>query len=106
MFLQKRAMDDVLGDINIADPTANGDEDEEMADVAPRAVQKQEKKRADQEGKSKDGKSKEDKKREKKERKKRKLGEEDGVMDVDEDEEIKAKKEKKEKKEKKQKIKA
>ena len=35
-------MDRVLADIDVADPTANIDSDEEMADVAPRAVQKQE----------------------------------------------------------------
>lgn len=96
-------MDDVLGDIRIDDPTPNADEDEEMADIAPQAVQKQGK-RADQEEKIKDGKSKDEKskeekkKREKKEKKKRKLGEVDGVGDADGGK--KAKKEKKEKKHK------
>ena len=40
-------MDDVLADINVEDPTAGVDSDEEMADVAPRAVQKQEKQKND-----------------------------------------------------------
>merc|ERR1712144_165708 len=48
----KSAMDAVLGDIKVADPTADAD----MADIAPRAIQKQEKK-------SKDKESKKDKKR-------------------------------------------
>ncbi|KAI9790046.1 MAG: snoRNP complex protein nop56 [Piccolia ochrophora] len=39
----KQAMDSVLADINVDDPTTHADSDEEMADVAPRAVQKQEK---------------------------------------------------------------
>lgn len=42
--MEKRAaMDDVLADINIEDPTAHVDRDVDMADVASRAVQKQEK---------------------------------------------------------------
>ena len=40
-------MDTVLGDINVGDPTAGADSDEDMADIAPRAVQKQEKKKKD-----------------------------------------------------------
>lgn len=58
----KSAMDAVLGDINVEDPTA----DAEMADVAPLAVQKQEKKAKDKKEKkekSKDKDSKKDKKR-------------------------------------------
>jgi len=55
----KSAMDAVLGDINIEDPTA----DTEMADVAPRAVQKQEKKSKDKKEKLKDREGKKDKKR-------------------------------------------
>ena len=76
--LQRNAMDNVLADIDIADPTANVDSDEEMADVAPRAVQKQEKQK----------KVKKEKKREKggtgngeegeKKKKKRKHGEVNG----------------------------
>ena len=46
-------MDSVLADIDVADPTANVDDDEEMADVAPRAVQKQEKQRRDKKEKKK-----------------------------------------------------
>ena len=88
-------MDDVLGEINIADPTANVDDDEEMVDVAPRAVQKQEKKKADREEKGK-----EEKKKDKKE-KKRKHGEVEGMMDIDGE-----KKHKKEKKERKHKVEA
>ncbi|MCJ1444420.1 MAG: snoRNP complex protein nop56 [Stictis urceolatum] len=41
----KKAMDSVLGDIAVEDPTA--DSDVEMADATPRAVQKQEKKHKD-----------------------------------------------------------
>jgi len=58
----KSAMDAVLGDINIADPTADTD----MADITPRAVQKQEKKSMDKKekkAKSKDKEHKRDKKR-------------------------------------------
>lgn len=64
--MQKKAMDDVLGDINIADPSANIDSDREMADVAPRAVQKQEKQKKD-----KSELSKEERKKLKKEAKKK-----------------------------------
>jgi nucleolar protein 56 len=56
----RSAMDAVLGDINIADPTADAD----MADITPRAVQKQEKKSKDKKKeKSKDKEHKKDKKR-------------------------------------------
>merc|ERR1712098_893416 len=55
----KSAMDAVLGDIKVADPTADAD----MADIAPRAIQKQEKKSKDKKEKSKDKESKKDKKR-------------------------------------------
>ena len=51
---QRHAMDSVLADIDVADPTANVDSDEEMADVAPRAVQKQEKQRRDKKEKGKE----------------------------------------------------
>lgn len=50
-------MDAVLGDIKIADPSA----DPEMADITPRAVQKQEKKEKKEKSKDKEGKK--DKKR-------------------------------------------
>jgi nucleolar protein 56 len=50
-------MDKVLGDINVTDPTADPD----MADITPRAVQKQEKKSKDK-GEKKE-KDKKDKKR-------------------------------------------
>ncbi|KAI9822331.1 MAG: snoRNP complex protein nop56 [Pycnora praestabilis] len=43
----KNAMNSVLADINIGDPTAVADLDEDMADIAPRAVQKQDKKNKD-----------------------------------------------------------
>ena len=46
-------MDSVLADIDIEDPTANVDSDEEMADVAPRAVQKQEKQKEEKQKKKK-----------------------------------------------------
>lgn len=54
----KSAMDAVLGDINIADPSADAD----MADIAPRAIQKQEKKSKDKKEKKEKSKDKEDKK--------------------------------------------
>ena len=50
-------MDSVLADIDVADPTANVDSDEEMADVAPRAVQKQEKQKRDKKEKRKEKKN-------------------------------------------------
>lgn len=40
-------MDSVLADMGDIDPVIDGDGDEEMADVAPRAVQKQEKQKKD-----------------------------------------------------------
>jgi len=58
----KNAMDAVLGDINIADPSADAD----MADITPQAVQKQEKKvkdKKEKQAKSKDKEEKKDKKR-------------------------------------------
>ena len=58
-------MDNILADINVEDPTAAVDRDTEMADVAPRAVQKQDK-------------QEKDKKKEKKEKKERKLKREEG----------------------------
>ena len=71
-------MDNVLADIDIADPTANVDSDEEMADVAPRAVQKQEKQKKEKR-KEKAG-NKEGKGIDREKKKKRKHGEvnEDG----------------------------
>ncbi|KAG4026310.1 hypothetical protein MFRU_042g00390 [Monilinia fructicola] len=58
----KKAMDAVLGDINVEDPTA---EDTEMADIAPTSVSKQEKKSKDKKEKKekKDKSEKKDKKR-------------------------------------------
>lgn len=75
----KKAMDAVLGDINVEDPTA---EDTEMADIAPTSVSKQEKKSKDKKDK-KDKKEKKDKseKSEKKDKKRRHSeanGEEEG----------------------------
>ncbi|MCJ1415176.1 snoRNP complex protein nop56 [Xylographa parallela] len=43
----KNAMDSILADIDVEDPTAHIDSDIEMADIAPRAVQKQEKQKKD-----------------------------------------------------------
>ncbi|MCJ1412414.1 snoRNP complex protein nop56 [Ptychographa xylographoides] len=48
----KNAMDSVLADIDVADPTPGVDSDEEMADIAPRAVQKQEKQKSDKKDKT------------------------------------------------------
>ncbi|KAL8693280.1 MAG: hypothetical protein Q9224_003782 [Gallowayella concinna] len=50
---KRKAMDDVLADINVEDPTAQIHEDTEMADVAPQAVHKQEKRKKDKKDKSK-----------------------------------------------------
>jgi nucleolar protein 56 len=76
-------MDAVLGDINIADPTAGA----EMADIAPRSVSKQEKKLNDKKKEKKDKEDKEEKK-EKKEKKRR-------HSDVNGDKEVSEKKKKK-----------
>ncbi|KAL8831581.1 MAG: hypothetical protein Q9191_000790 [Dirinaria sp. TL-2023a] len=65
----RNAMDHVLEEIDVQDPTATVDKDTEMADVAPRAVQKQEKQKKD---KKKDKKKEKEEKREKKEKKKEK----------------------------------
>lgn len=51
-------MDNVLADIKIDDPTAQVDHDVEMADIAPRAVHKQEKQKKDRKEKRKDQKEK------------------------------------------------
>ena len=40
-------MDKVLADVNVTDPTAEIDNDENMADAAPRAVQRQDKQKKD-----------------------------------------------------------
>ena len=63
---QKQAMETALSRMDIDGPSADLDGDEEMADIAPRAVQKQEK-------------LKKDKKKEAKEKKSRKS--EEGVSD-------------------------
>ena len=63
---QKQAMETALSRMDIDGPSADLDSDEEMADVAPRAVQKQEK-------------QKKDKKKEAKEKRSRKS--EEGVSD-------------------------
>ena len=55
---QRNAMDSVLADIDVEDPTAKVDSDEDMADVAPRAVQKQEKQKKDKKEKKKEKKEK------------------------------------------------
>ncbi|KAL8959964.1 MAG: hypothetical protein Q9193_003255 [Seirophora villosa] len=59
----RKAMDNVLADINVEDPTAYVNGDTEMADVAPRAIQKQDKQKKEKKEKT----GKKDKK-EKKER--------------------------------------
>ncbi|TEY84213.1 hypothetical protein BOTCAL_0019g00380 [Botryotinia calthae] len=72
----KKAMDAVLGDINIEDPTA---EDTEMADIAPTSVSKQEKKSKDKkEKKEKKDKSEKSEKKDKKRRHSEANGEEEG----------------------------
>ncbi|KAL8828774.1 MAG: hypothetical protein Q9170_006455 [Blastenia crenularia] len=62
----RKAVDNVLADFDVEDPTAQMNGDTEMADVAPRAIQKQEKQKKDKKDK-KDRKDKKDKK-EKRER--------------------------------------
>ncbi|KAL8797927.1 MAG: hypothetical protein Q9182_007110 [Xanthomendoza sp. 2 TL-2023] len=52
-IVMRKAMDDVLADINVEDPSAQIHEDKEMADVAPQAVQKQEKQKKDKKDTSK-----------------------------------------------------
>ncbi|ATZ47587.1 Bcnop56 [Botrytis cinerea B05.10] len=69
----KKAMDAVLGDINVEDPTA---EDTEMADIAPTSVSKQEKKSKDK--KEKKDKSEKSEKKDKKRRHSEANGEEEG----------------------------
>jgi hypothetical protein len=61
--LQKQAMDTALSRMDIDGPSADAESDEEMADVAPGAVQRQEK-------------QKKEKKKEKKDKKSHKTGEE------------------------------
>ena len=74
-------MDNLLADVNVEDPTAAVDKDTEMADVAPRAVQKQEKQAKDK--KSKEKKEKKSKREEGGEtRKKRKHAEANGEVDA------------------------
>ncbi|MCJ1459415.1 snoRNP complex protein nop56 [Mycoblastus sanguinarius] len=58
----RQAMDNVLADIDVDDPTAHVDGDQEMADVAPRAVQKQEKQNKDKKERKKEKKEKKEKK--------------------------------------------
>ncbi|KAI4148811.1 MAG: hypothetical protein LQ341_001483 [Variospora aurantia] len=60
----RKAMDNILADENIRDPTAHVNGDTEMADVAPRAIQKQEKQKREKNEKN----EKKDKKKEKKEK--------------------------------------
>ncbi|TGO47044.1 hypothetical protein BCON_0296g00030 [Botryotinia convoluta] len=72
----KKAMDAVLGDINVEDPNA---EDTEMADIAPTSVSKQEKKSKDKkEKKEKKDKSEKSEKKDKKRRHSEANGEEEG----------------------------
>ncbi|MCJ1331526.1 snoRNP complex protein nop56 [Thelotrema lepadinum] len=85
----KGAMDALLADIDVADPTADADQDEEMADIAPRAVQKEEKKKRDK----KDKKERKEEKKEKK--KKRKIEESNG--DAEHVDQVSEKKKKKKK---------
>ncbi|KAI4284592.1 MAG: hypothetical protein L6R38_001293 [Xanthoria sp. 2 TBL-2021] len=95
-MVMRKAMDDVLADINVEDPTAQVGSDTEMADVAPRAIQKQEKQKDDNTEK----KAKKDKKSSKKEegkaeggekkRKKRKNSEVEGDTESKREKRIKA----------------
>lgn len=67
IFNQQQAMDTVLSQMDIDDPSANVDKFTEMGDVAPRAVQKQEKQKKDKtekKGKKKGEKDKKAKSRE------------------------------------------
>jgi nucleolar protein 56 len=54
---QKQAMEAALSRMDIDGPSADLDSDEEMADVAPRAVQKQEKQKKDKKKEAKEKKS-------------------------------------------------
>ncbi|MCJ1481898.1 snoRNP complex protein nop56 [Schaereria dolodes] len=65
----KNAMDLVLADIDIADPTAGAESDAEMADIAPRAIQKQEKQKKDKKDKKEKKSKKEGRSDDKKKRK-------------------------------------
>ena len=56
--LQRNAMDSVLADIDVEDPTAKVDSDKDMADVVPRAEQEQEKQKKDKKEKKKEKKEK------------------------------------------------
>ncbi|MCJ1386593.1 snoRNP complex protein nop56 [Xylographa soralifera] len=71
----KNAMDSVLADIDVEDPTAHVDSDTEMADIAPRAVQKQEKQKKEKKKTPKKSGRVDDK------QKKRKHGEANGETD-------------------------
>ncbi|KAL8784443.1 MAG: hypothetical protein Q9213_003966 [Squamulea squamosa] len=101
----RKAMDDVLADINVEDPTAQVNIDTDMADVTPRAIQKQEKQKEDKTEKKakKDKKDRKDKKDKKvsrteleqgeggeKKRKKRKNSEVDGDVDSKKEKKLKA----------------
>lgn len=74
----RNAMDSVLTDIDLAGPTADVDSDEEMADVAPRAVQKQEKQKKDKEKRKEKRGDKGEQSVEGEKKKKRKHGEVNG----------------------------
>ncbi|KAL8862582.1 MAG: hypothetical protein Q9178_001080 [Gyalolechia marmorata] len=86
-MVMRKAMDDVLGDINVENSAAQMGSDTEMADIAPRAIQKQEKQKKD----GTEKKAKKDKKASKtggekgeggeKKRKKRKNSEAEGDME-------------------------
>jgi nucleolar protein 56 len=54
---QKQAMETALSRMDIDGPSADLDSDEEMADVAPRAVQKQEKQKKDKKKEAKEKRS-------------------------------------------------
>jgi nucleolar protein 56 len=55
--LQKQAMDTALSRMDIDGPSADLGSDEEMADITPRAVQKQEKQKKDKKKEKKDKRS-------------------------------------------------
>ncbi|KAL9069934.1 MAG: hypothetical protein Q9161_005248 [Pseudevernia consocians] len=74
----RNAMDSVLADIDVADPSAGVDSDDDMADVAPRAVQKQEKQKKDKKEKRKERENKSEEGAAGEKKKKRKHGEVNG----------------------------
>ncbi|KAL8668118.1 MAG: hypothetical protein Q9202_000096 [Teloschistes flavicans] len=94
-LVMRKAMDDVLADINVEDPSGQAHGDMEMPDVAPRAVQKQEKRKKDKDKKHKKEKKaeeglKEGEVVEKKKKKKRRQSEVDGDVESQKGKKVKA----------------